>query len=119
MSQIAVLTNLPGAAAEAVENGTLASGSLSRAIEALSGGNLNASRASLADVRQNLGAFTFAVHLQEAVIAIAAREFGAVIEATLGARNALNAMSSEQRALYASALSEIEARISFAFSSGI
>lgn len=119
MSQIPELTNLPGAAAEAVENGTLASGSLARAIEALSSGDLNASRASLADVRQNLGAFAFAMHLQEALIAIAAREFGAVIEATLGARNALNAMPSEQRALYAPALSEIEARISVAFSHGI
>lgn len=119
MSQIAVLTNLPGAAAEAVENGTLASGSLARSIEALSGGDLDASRASLANVRQNLGAFTFAMHLQEAVIAIAAREFGAVIEATLGARNALNAMRPEQRAIYAPALAEIEARISFAFPHGI
>ncbi|MBZ0186273.1 MAG: hypothetical protein K8F91_08505 [Candidatus Obscuribacterales bacterium] len=98
----------------ALDSGCRLSALLKQASSETATADYQGARTNLAAARQALVTATFAFHIEETTLAMASNEFGATVEALLGARNALNSMTPNERALYSPVLAALETRTSSA-----
>lgn len=108
--------NLQRPAMDAIAHGTVASDRLRSMFCALSVGGVDRARERLQEAQGALQTFELALHLMEAKLAMAEKQFGAAVEATLAARNCFNRLPAEERAAYLDSVLAVEKEVADTFS---